>query len=1230
MIDLSGVARHLRLSVDQIRVAADLLQQGYHPAFIERYRADETGCLPRSTLWTLKLDIDRQMRLEAARQKSKDQLPKDAELDEEAIKFLDRATTEVEIEAALKAFRARRALQLSQERDSQAGQLLEMLIAYDGPKVEDVEAWVADQLSVDRAAGVEALQQTSRLIANLIQCDTLLNEKLRRAIQRKALVQVEFCSENPEAPAVASSPASESVKDGPSANEVAASEVATSEVFTDAAVAGTAEVNNAAATEGESQASLESTANERSSTSNETSAEASHSAAVAHEETQRLTAAPSAEAGDGVADEPVEGPAEASHAAAETVSVDADTDGGQHDSHDDAHDSEAHDDDLEEHDDLEAGSEHAGEQRSGKSRKNAKLTPRQRRRRWLIAMLQPMKTLKRPLTKLTAYQQLMLGRGRRSQLVKTNLDYDTRSLVPIARDTFVSDKHPLVTWFNRASEHALENSVRGKIEADAVADLEEIAQEKLLENAADQLRQHLMRRPVRGHTIMLVDTVGPKAASVAIVGPTGEVLATQEIPCSAQPETVNQNVVKLGELAHKFRVTLVALTNGPARRFLVLTVRELMKQSAHTGLRWTMADRGGAEAYASGRVALRELSANNRRDRAAIWIARCLQNPLAELLKVDINRMRLGSYQRELPQESLKKLVRETIADCVCSRGIDTHHAAVNELLFVPGVEESQAKQICSLAGEGKLSSRAQLCEATTDWPEMQSRQAIGWLRVFGSDQPLDATAIHPEDYRLAQRLIDNTEFQTPAAAPEGWMKPQVAAPMVPGDAASPTSEDSAANEQVAPAENGGEAKVESTGEATGESTGEAVVEAIASDAPVTSDETSTESSDPAPASNVASDTSELSASETESSASEESLSFKRDAAVPESAKSGPKPEYPEEIQASAPTTGPDIDIEKLARGWQVGREKLRWIAKCLNEPFADSRLNGTPIPLYQDMPTLSTLQAGQCVWAVVVGVADFGAFVELSPDCSGLIHISRLSANYIEDPHQCVQVGDLLMTWVVSTDEKKNRVALTALSPEERAAAEALAQERQAERHASAPQQRGRQGSGDRSEGSRPQGQAGGHRQGAPGQAGQRPAGQRQGSAQGGQGQRTGGQGTGYSNAAGNSSDRGRGSRSGGRQGGQDRDRGRGRTAGPRTAKTVVVTSKKPKAVISEAMKEGEEPLRSFSDLLQFYEAKRTDEPPTQSPPPAVTESTPEPTAPSPAEEHAENAGQTPSNENE
>jgi protein Tex len=1152
MIDLQGVARQLRLTVEQLRIAADLLQQGYHPAFIERYRADETGGLSRHALWTLKMEIDRKQRLEGARQKAKDQLPRDAELDEEGVEYLQRSTTEVEMEAALRAYRARRALHQSQERDGQAGQLLEMLISYDGPAIDDLTLWVAERLGVDRSGGEQALQATSRLIGTLVQCDTPLIERLRRAIQRKAKVRIELLDASHE-----------------ESTEKAATEKAKVAAPKVTAAAHLQAATDTTATTSDTEASNQQTVAPDSPIVGDVGAAES---AVSH--------LPEAVGQEADVAGTVEAAASVTAHVAEVSDHVAQTE-GEEEGHLEA---EHHHDDAEHHDDDEDVEEEASSgagSKGGKSRKGGKLTPRQRRRRWLMAMLQPMKSIKRPLTQLTSFQHLMLGRGRRSQLVKMHLDYDVQSLVPMARDAFVGDKHPLSKWFEESVSTALESSSRSRIEADAIADLEEIAQERLLEGAADQLRQHLMRRPVRGHRIMLVDTVGPKLSSVVVIDAHGDILAVEELPCSAQPEIVNQNVVKLGELAHKHRVTLVALTNGPARRFLVLTVRELMKQSENSGLRWTMADRSGAEAYAAGKIGLKELSAHNRRDRAAIWIARSLQNPLAEMLKVDMNRMRLGSYQRELPQEPLRRLLHDVIADCVCSRGIDTHHASVHELQFVPGVHEAEARQIADLASSGKLESRQQLKNAINDWPELQSRQALGWLRVFGSEQALDATAIHPDDYRLAQRLIDNTELSAPANAPEGWKKRVVAAPVPPSDP------------QPVVADAVGDASDTALGEPTEEASAEAVA-ADTTNAAVESMASSDSSHDEAGA--------EAAVAEPVSGPSESGvmdpaeMSFKP-AAAAEPAPSI-KPEYPEEVETQL-KPALTLDVEKLARGWQVGRGKLKWIAHCLADPFEDPRLAETPVPMRTDMPTLESLQPGMCVWAVVVGVADFGAFVELSPDCNGLIHISRLSSGYIEDTHQCVQVGDLLLTWVVSKDEKKNRVALTALSPAQRAEIEAASQERR--QREAAEQNRGSGPRRDRGNAGR-----GGPGTGVPREAnapadaasgGGRPAGGRD---RGGRDRSDGGQQGGQS---GRSQGRGQGAPAGqshsGSGRGQDRGRGGGRGPGgrggrdrsdhERPAKSVVVTSKKPVAPISEAMKEGDEPLRSFSDLLQFYEAKRT-----------------------------------------
>ncbi|MCC6509037.1 MAG: S1 RNA-binding domain-containing protein [Pirellulaceae bacterium] len=799
-----------------------------------------------------------------------------------------------------------------------------------------------------------------------------------------------------------------------------------------------------------------------------------------------------------------------------------------------------------------------------------------------------MKSLKCPLTKLRSYQQLMLGRGRRSQLCKTELDYDRRALVNLARDTFVTDKHPLAHWFAQMAEDSLEHSLQAKCELDAITDLEEIAADRLLVHSVDQLRHSLLQRPVRGHCILVVDCVGPKAAAVAVVGADGQVLAIDEIPCSASAGIVNQNVVRLGELVHQHRVTLVALTNGPARRFLVLSLRELMKQSSASGLRWTMADRGGADAYAVSRSALKELSAHNRRHRAAIWVARTLQDPLSELLKVDVNRLRLGSYQRELPQEPLKQLVRETIADCVCRLGLDVRTANVDQLSYVSGVALPQAQQIVGLAQQGTLGSRKELVEKVADWPEMRMRQAIGLLRVYGSEQPLDATLIHPDDYRLAERLVENTDLSAPPAVPAGWQarrateQAETAIADAPVTAASPvaSSVDPAApapdvSQAETPLGEVAQAEVAQTDtpseDAAGAATTEPTVAAAESADPIASAE-------PVEAALVVA--AEQPAVESPVPASEAVAATGAPTPGPLAswvehptavAAAVARPEYPEDLSSDTASPTPTVDVEKLARGWQVGREKLRQIAGCLHDPFADPRLQHPPVPLMTEMPTLTNLQPGTCVWAVVIGVADFGAFVELAPDCSGLIHISRLSSHFIEDPHQAGQVGDLLMTWVVSVDDKKNRVALTALSPEQRATAAAMNAERK-EQDEHRRRDRGNSGS------HRPAGAAGGNaaRGGAHGVAaagrgagdgrGRGPA--RDGDGRGGDGRRGG---------------------PGGRSRGGPGGRGQGR---PAHAKTVVVTSKKPKANITDAMKEGEEPLRSFSDLMQFYQAKRTDEP--------------------------------------
>ena len=295
-----------------------------------------------------------------------------------------------------------------------------------------------------------------------------------------------------------------------------------------------------------------------------------------------------------------------------------------------------------------------------------------------------------------------------------------------------------------------------------------------------------------------------------------------------------------------------------------------------------------------------------------------------------------------------------------------------------------------------------------------------------------------------------------------------------------------------------------------------------------------------------------------------------------------------------------NLDIEKHAKSWQVGREKLKRISRILQAPFEDRRLVQPLIPLWTKVPKLDDLQPGMSLWGVIVGLADFGAFADLGIDCQGLIHVSRLAPGYVEDPHQFVQIGDLIRVWVVSIDREKKRISLSAIAPGSEAAQPRP--HRAGEGDSAGP---GGRGQGGRSQGQRPpRGGQGGDNRGPRGRdSGPREAGQREGAPRG-NGPRDGGNRDG-GNRGGprNDSYRGGGARGGGaRGGGAGKPRRAEESVGEmeevrQATKPKVDRSSKPAAKITEAMQKGREPLRSFSDLMQFYQTQKDPQPGPTSP---------------------------------
>lgn len=1072
MIDLSSIATELQLPPEQLRVAVELLSQGYQPPFISSFRSDESGNLPESTLWRLKGILERQAALVAAQKKGLDEIDSSSHKIPGLDKAIQEARSAREIDRLLRPLHSKKNSFTFAERHPQAAKILEALQSNDAPAIDGLHAWVVAKFGIE-AAQVEAiLGQVRHLIVLKLSENPNLLSRLRRQISKKALLVAELIKED-----------SSSVT---KVDQVAA---------------------------------------------NSTSA-ASIAAAVAAEQHEEHKLPEVATAGDELGDDllphseeehEAEGDGEATPVGEEsTVAVTQPTA-------------------------TEANASPAPQPEKGKKGKaEVRLTPRQRRRRWLQSMLQPYDGLKKPLHKLSSYQVVMLARGQRTQLIKTGLDYDRAGLVLMATESLVPPQHPLTNWMDEVASEALGRVVLPRIEQDVLAELEDHAHEKLLLQAGEHFSAFVTQRPLRGHRVLCIDAVGPKMAPLAIVCHKGNVLAIDEVPCQGgKSENKTAVVTKIGELVHKHRVSLIVLSNGPARRSLMPALAELLEQSTPGSVRFSLIDRTGADAYASTKIASDELGRFSRRHRSAVWLARRIQDSRHEILKIDVARLRLGSYQGELSTDRLRSTLNEVVSATMASDGIDVLHASESALQRIPGVSAEVAAAIVALRDKGEITSRAQLLEALASiWPAQLSRQAIGFLRIYNSSNSLDGTTIHPDDYHLASRLATALGLSLPPAHPEGWSLP------TPATAA--TAETAASTEAAAAAAENVESSEPSTAEPAATSESTEAVEAANTETD-NAGEAASQSEEPKPTAETSSEVAETVQPETEASA--------------------------------APAIN-NLDVEKHAKSWQVGREKLKRISRILQCPFEDRRLTQPLIPLWTKVPKLEDLQPGMSLWGVIVGLADFGAFADLGIDCQGLIHVSRLAPGYVEDPHQFVQIGDLIRVWVVSIDRDKKRISLSAIAPGTEAA-----------------QTRPPRGEGDnRQGGGRGQGQGQRPPRGGQGGDNRGPRGRESGPREGASAPREGGQ-------------RGSGPRDGGNRGGGPRNdgyrgggAGRGRGPGkPRRndESTTVETEEvrpvnkpkvdrpsKPAPKLTEAMQKGREPLRSFSDLMQFYQTQKDPQP--------------------------------------
>jgi uncharacterized protein len=377
-----------------------------------------------------------------------------------------------------------------------------------------------------------------------------------------------------------------------------------------------------------------------------------------------------------------------------------------------------------------------------------------------------------PVDRLRPHQALAINRGEAEKVLRVRIEIEARDWRSAVGAVFPPDREsPLVRQLVLAAEDGAQRLLLPAIERDVRRALTEAAETHAITIFAKNLRALLGQPPLAGHTVMGIDPGFRTGCKVAVVDPTGKTLDTATI-YPHEPQRQRDAARKaLADLAARHGVTLIAIGNGTASRETEVLVADLISspQSPVSNLHYLIASEAGASVYSASKLARAELPDMDVSMRGAVSIARRVQDPLAELVKIDPKSIGVGMYQHDVNQTELAEALDGMVESVVNQVGVDLNTASPALLTHVAGVGPKLAQRIVAHRDEnGPFSSRATLSDVAGLGPKA-FEQAAGFLRVQGGDNPLDGSAIHPESYTVAEAVLARAGVtpQTPPAERE-------------------------------------------------------------------------------------------------------------------------------------------------------------------------------------------------------------------------------------------------------------------------------------------------------------------------------------------------------------------------------------------------------------------------------------------------------------------------------
>jgi len=583
-----------------------------------------------------------------------------------------------------------------------------------------------------------------------------------------------------------------------------------------------------------------------------------------------------------------------------------------------------------------------------------------------------------PVKKIAGHRVLALNRGEAEKVLTVKVNAPEERILRYLEKKLITKENEYTTpVICAAVEDSYDRLIAPAIEREIRNDLTEKAEDGAINVFGKNLEQLLLQPPIAGKVVLGWDPAFRTGCKLAVVDATGKVLDTKVIFPTAPQNKVEESKAELKKLIKKYNVDLISVGNGTASRESEQVIVELLKELDRP-VQYVIVNEAGASVYSASKLATEEFPNFDVGQRSAASIARRLQDPLAELVKIDPKSIGVGQYQHDMNQKKLSDALSGVVEDSVNKVGVDLNTASASLLEYVSGINKTIAKNIVDYReNNGRFVNRKQLLKVPKLGPKAYE-QCAGFLRIPDGKNPLDATSVHPESYEAAEQLMeklgltmeDIKEAQKQAAAKKASGR----------SSAAQADGQKNGNGTVNAPKKGKAVRVHNTNTAMGK----ALAAAMGGVTFDNSAQTSAKQTAPV-AKNAVNDAKDMSGLE------------KR------------------------------IKNKKLlAEELGIGEITLTDILKELEKPGRDPR-DDMPKPILRsDVLDMKDLKPGMILKGTVRNVIDFGVFVDIGVHQDGLVHISQITDRYIKHPLEAVSVGDIVDVQVLTVDMAKKRIGLT------------------------------------------------------------------------------------------------------------------------------------------------------------------------------------------------------------